>query len=180
MTSPPRRRRRDAAAATSPPRRRRAAATPSRRRHPAEIALLLEGDGFRRAGRGEDARRCYEKCLKLLFDRAGQRNHGQADVAGLARATLRVGESYYDERDYTKCMASLDRAAVLVEELTDALDSTLRGGASGGADARGDAARVLLERCDGDGKRARAAALTLRGQVELARGRAMVELASYP
>ena len=142
--------------------------------------MLLEGDGFRRAGRGEDARRCYEKCLKLLFDRAGQRNHGQADVAGLARATLRVGESYYDERDYTKCMASLDRAAVLVEELTDALDSTLRGGASGGADARGDAARVLLERCDGDGKRARAAALTLRGQVELARGRAMVELASYP
>ena len=50
-----------------------------------------KGDGFRTAGKGEEARRCYEACKVALFHRAKSRPHGQADVAGLARAQVRVG-----------------------------------------------------------------------------------------
>ena len=83
---------------------------------------------MRRAGKHEFARDRYNLCLDALTRRAKDRPHGQADVASLARCMLHIGETYFEEREFGKCLAAVDRAAALAKECNDAVDFSLRGG----------------------------------------------------
>jgi tetratricopeptide (TPR) repeat protein len=141
---------------------------------PPEVAFVLEGDGFRRMGRTDEALACYERAIRALFDRARLRAHGQVDVAGLARAQVRIGNAHFDAGDHTKALTALDRAGDLVRELAGGLDAAQSIDRKAGTD---DAALVLLERLDP--KKARFVCLRLRGQVEMGLGQALVEIAEY-
>ena len=146
-----------------------------------EVAFLLEGDGLRRAGKHEFARDRYTKCLEALTVRAKDRPHGQSDVAALARCMLHIGETYMAEKEFGKCLASVDRASALAQECADSVDIALRGGGVNlnPDDSRLDAGRVLLEKVLLDRDKARACCKTLLGRIELVRGQALVEVSEY-
>lgn len=142
---------------------------------PDEIIQLLEGDGFRRMQRYDDALRCYNICVDAIFERAKSRANKQVDVAALARAQIRIGRALYEQTKYTKAITAYDRASELIRELSTALDHSFQADAKAGD---GDAAAVLLER-EPNPKKARCVCVGLRGHLELGLGQTLVESAEY-
>ena len=102
-------------------------------------------------------------------------------MASLARCMLHIGETYFEEREFGKCLAAVDRAAALAKECNDAVDFSLRGGGVNldPDESRIDAARVLLEKVEYDRDKARASIRTLSAKIQLVQGFALVEVSEY-